>query len=73
MEGSEAELAAEEGNICLVCPGEESVCSLNCGDAFQSLTVWWGHWGHGTGLLTGNLCQQELCLGAALPQRATQS
>lgn len=28
MEGSEAELAAEEGKICLLCPGEENVCSL---------------------------------------------
>jgi len=28
MEGSEAELAAEEGNIFLLCPGEENVSSL---------------------------------------------
>lgn len=39
MEGSEAELAAEEGNVCLLCPGQEHVCSLNCADAFQSVTV----------------------------------
>lgn len=34
MEGSEAEMAAEEGKFCLLSFGKENVCP--CGDAFQS-------------------------------------